>query len=81
MMDSTETKPIPYGPERKPWIETLSNLAISPEDGRLLVTPPSRNPLDQYNKVYSTVTGSPYQVTSAGHTKAPPNQLVVSHPL
>ena len=69
MMDTTETESIPYGPERKPWIETLSNLAISPEDGRLLVTPPSRNPLDQYNKVYSTVTGSSYQVTSAGHTK------------
>ena len=58
-----------YGPERKPWSSTLSDLAKSSKDGKLLVTPPSRDPLEQYKQVYSTVTGPSYQVTSRGLSK------------
>ena len=69
MSSNAENVPIPYGPERKPWIETLSDLARSPEDGKLLVTPPSRDPLDQYKKVYSTViTGSAFQLSNVPWT-------------
>lgn len=70
-MSSTEDKPILYGPERKPWAETISDLAkSSAPDGKLLVTPPSKDPLEQYEKVYTTVSGSLYQVTSSGHSKS-----------
>ena len=51
------------------WKLTLSDLAKSSKDGKLLVTPPSRDPIEQYKKVHSKVTGSSYQVTSSGHTK------------
>lgn len=66
-----------FGPERKPWINTLSDLAMSPK-GKLLVTPPSRDPLQEYSGVFShsDVTGSFYQVPSLGFTK---NQQETAH--
>ena len=54
---------IPYGPERKPWRETLAAVAVTPK-GKLLVSPPSRDPLLEYAGVASKVTGSFYQVPS-----------------
>ena len=66
---STNGELVTFGPDRKPWSDTLSELAIS-IDGKLLVTPPSRDPLDQYKQVYSNVTGPSYQVTSLGHSKS-----------
>ena len=63
-----EEDSIQYGPDRKEWIETLSDLAISPK-GELLVSPPSRDPLDEYAGVASHVTGSYYQVPSSGLSK------------
>ena len=68
-MNGSKEEPILYGPERKPWIETLSHLAKSSDDKKLLVTPPSGYPLEQYKGVYSKVTGPSYQVTSLGHSK------------
>ena len=52
-----------YGPERKPWRETLAAVAVTPK-GKLLVSPPSRDPLLEYAGVSSKVTGSFYQVPS-----------------
>ena len=63
-----EQDDILYGPERKHWIDTLSDLAISPE-GELLVSPPSRDPLKEYAGVASHVTGAYYQVPSTGLSK------------
>ena len=54
---------IPYGPDRKPWKDTLSSVAVS-LDGKFLVSPPSRDPLSEYADVVSKVTGSFYQVPS-----------------
>jgi histidine decarboxylase len=54
---------IPYGPERKPWKDTLSSVAVS-LSGKLLVSPPSRDPLSEYSDVVSKVTGWFYQVPS-----------------
>lgn len=70
-MSSSEDTHFLYGPERKPWTETISDVAKSAKDGQLLVTPPSRDPLEQYKKVYSKgrVTGPTYQVTSCGLSK------------
>ena len=61
---------IQYGPERKQWSETLSDLAVSSKDN-LLVSPPSRDPLSlqEYAGVSSYVTGSYYQVPSVGLSK------------
>ena len=58
---------IPYGLGGKQWSETLSSLAVSSK-GKLLVSPPSRNPLSlqEYTRVSSHVTGSFYQVRSVG---------------
>ena len=70
-MSSSQDTMILFGPERKPWVDTVSNLTKSSEDGKLLVTPPSTDPLDQYKQVYSKgrVTGPMYQVTSLGFSK------------
>ena len=59
---------IPYGPDRKPWKETLHPAAINP-DGTLMVTAPSQDPA----KIYSypdkeKVTPTFYQVPSMGFT-------------
>ena len=57
-----------YGPDRRPWRETVSEMAVT-EDGELLVSPPSTDPLqlDSYPEVPG-VTGSLYQVPSSDHT-------------
>ena len=52
-----------YGPERKLWMETLSPIATSRE-GRLLVSPPSRDPLMLYDFKRESITSSWYQVPS-----------------
>ena len=67
-MSDTKGGNILYGPERKPWRNTLSDLAVSPE-GKLLVSPPSRDPLVEYAGVVAKVTGSYYQVPSVKLTK------------
>ena len=68
MSGAEEPKPKTlYGPERKPWRDTLSSYAVS-RKGRLLVSPPSRDPLVEYAGPSSHVTGFYYQVTSQGHT-------------
>jgi len=38
---------IPYGPDRKPWKDTVSSLAINGKD--LKITPPSQDPLKLYS--------------------------------
>ena len=61
---------IPYGPERKPWRETLSPLAIS-GNGDLKVTPPSMDPTGLYSfpKLERGITPAFYQVPSTGFTE------------
>ena len=54
---------IQYGPQRKPWRETLSSIATS-KDGKLLVSPPSVDPLDLYDFKQEPITSSTYQVPS-----------------
>ena len=39
---------IPYGPERKPWVETLSSWGKD-GDGKFLVSPPAEDPLKLHN--------------------------------
>ena len=56
---------VPYGPEKKSWDESLSPLARSPS-GRLLVSPPSWDPLTSYDYKEEMVTSSWYQVPSTG---------------
>ena len=56
---------VPYGPEKKSWDKSLSPLARSP-NGRLLVSPPSWDPLESYDYEQETVTSSWYQVPSTG---------------
>lgn len=54
---------IPYGPDRIPWEKTLSLWA---KDGdKLLVSPPSRNPIVAYGKQRG-ITPALYQVPSEG---------------
>lgn len=57
---------ISYGPERRPWRETVSEMAVT-EDGGLLVSPPSTDPiqLDSYPGV-TGVTSTFYQLPSSG---------------
>ena len=57
---------ISYGPERRPWRETVSEMAVT-EDGELLVSPPSTDPLqlDSYPEVPG-VTSTFYQLPSSG---------------
>ena len=59
-------KETPYGPSQKPWRETVSKMAISP-DGKLLVSPPSQDPhsLASYPQVPG-MTSQWYQVPSTG---------------
>ena len=54
---------VPYGPEQKSWTEILSPIAKS-QDGRLLVSPPSRDPLSLYSFEQESVTSVWYQVPS-----------------
>lgn len=56
---------IHYGPEQKVWIDTLSPIAKSP-DGRLLVSPPSTNPLAMHSLRQEPITAAWYQVPSTG---------------
>ncbi|XP_065896444.1 histidine decarboxylase-like [Dysidea avara] len=60
---------IPYGPDRKPWRETLSSLAIS--GNSLKVSPPSQDPLQLYSfpKLEEGITPTFYQVPSKGLTE------------
>ena len=51
---------MPYGPSQKPWRETVSPVAVS-ADGKLLVSPPSRDP--------GGYTKSRYQILSTGLSK------------
>ena len=57
---------ISYGPERRPWRETVSEVAVT-EDGELLVSPPSTDPLqlDSYPEIPG-VTSTFYQLPSSG---------------
>ena len=67
---SDTTLQTPYGPERRPWVETLSPLARSPHDGRLLVSAPTADPLqlESYSSARG-ITNSFYQVPSTGLTE------------
>jgi len=58
---------IPYGPDQKPWRETLSTLAFSGNHS-LKVTPPSQDPLQLYS-LEEGVTPAFYQVPSKGLTE------------
>ena len=53
-----------YGPDRKKWSETLSPIAKSRHDARLLVSPPNRNPLELYSFKQEAITSTWYQVPS-----------------
>ena len=57
---------IPYGPDQKPWKDTLSPLAI--KDGKPLVSAPSADPLDFYSfpKEEKDITPRYYEVPSTG---------------
>ena len=55
----------PYGPSRRPWSETVSKIAISATDGKLIVSPPVADPL-QLVEAVPGVTDVLYQVTSSG---------------
>ena len=63
---------IPYGPERKPWKDTVSPLAIMDKPGKtgseitMFVTPPSQDPLNVYPNVDKDITPALYQVPSRG---------------
>ena len=63
----------PHGPERKPWRDSLSDLAVAP-DGQPLITPPSADPLQlsSYPAVHG-VSQELYQLPSSGLT---PEQVV-----
>ena len=60
---------IPYGPEGKPWVKTLSSLATSKTSGCVLVSPPSKDPATVYDFRDEPVTSNLYQVPSSGLTK------------
>ena len=60
---------IPYGPNRQPWRETLSEVAISVADGKLVVSPPSADPLVRDSVVPDGITAASYQVISKGLTR------------
>ena len=55
---------IPYGPRRRPWRETLSNIAVVRQDGTLLVSPPSLDPLSTESSVPEGISPALYQVPS-----------------
>ena len=56
-----------YGPERKPWEETLSPLAKSQDT--YLVSPPSIDPASLYDFKEEPITSAWYQVPSSGLSK------------
>ena len=60
---------IPYGPERKPWMETLSSWGK--HGGKFLVSPPSKDPLKLYSfpKEENGITPTLYQITAQGFSK------------
>ena len=60
---------IPYGPERKPWKDTISSVAVSGKNFK--ITPPSQDPLELYSfpKLEKGITPSFYQVPSEGLSK------------
>ena len=65
-----KTNDIPYGPDRRPWRETLSKVAVLSTDGNLVVTPPSADPLKRTSFVTTSgVTDALYQVPSTGLTR------------
>ena len=68
MVESSEKPVIPYGPHRKPWMETVSEKAVSAVDGKLLVSAPSADPL-QHDCVPTGITSPWYQVPSSGLTR------------
>ena len=57
---------ISYGPERKPWVETLSSWRK--DGGKLLVSPPSKDPLELHDfpKEEKGITSALHQVTTQG---------------
>ena len=57
---------VSYGPERRPWRETVSEVAVT-EAGELLVSPPSTDPLqlDSYPEVPG-ISSTLYQLPSSG---------------
>ena len=64
-----------FGPEQKPWLETLSPFARSPK-GKLLISPPSKALLQQRADEIKGITPSLYQVPSTGLT---PQQQSQAH--
>ena len=60
---------ISYGPERKPWMETLSSWGK--DNGKFLVSPPSEDPLELHNypKEEKGITSTLYQVTTQGFSE------------
>ena len=60
---------ISYGPERKPWAETLSSWGK--DGGKLLVSSPSKDPLELHDfpKVEKGITSVFYQVMTQGFSK------------
>lgn len=59
---------IRYGPGRRPWRESLSEMAVT-KDGELLVSPPTTDPLqlDSYPEVPG-ITNAWYQIPSSGQS-------------
>ena len=66
LMSTVKRCSVPYGPERKPWRETLSKMAVT-MSGDLLVSPPSTDPLQliSYPEV-AGITCAFYQLPSCG---------------
>ena len=66
-MEEQKKSPILYGPARKPWRETLSEVAVCKSDGgRLLVSPPTCDPLQCGAPAPEGITLDIYQVPSSG---------------
>ena len=61
---------VPYGPEQKPWKDTLSSLARS-RKGDLHVSPPTNNPkvIEDRNSKVGGITACWYQIPSTGLTE------------
>ena len=67
---------IPYGSEQEDWKETLSPIAKS-RDGRLLVTPPTIDPLMLYSFDEEEITSASYQVPSTALTEKQRSQALL----
>ena len=65
-MEDKQRLVIPFGPQRKPWRETLSRIAVVPRDGALLVSPPSFDSLSADFNAPKDITPALYQVPSSG---------------